>query len=150
MPHETDLLSRLIAEKHGSLRQLRDMGTRQLELVHAGTIAELLDVLSAKQRVLGRLQKIERGLDPFRSQDASARRWPSEEERLQCAPRIDECEALLVEIARQEKESQSELARRRDETAAQLEGVHKSIRARGAYASQPQPGLGRLDLSSEA
>ena len=149
MALETDLLSDLIDQKHACLRTLRDMGTRQIELVDAGAMSELLDVLAAKQRVLGRLQKIERQLDPFRNQDAGRRQWRSEDDRRQCARRIDECESLLAEIAGQEQRSRRELVRRRDETAAQLEGVNQAVRARGAYATASPGGVGRLDLSSE-
>lgn len=149
MPPETDLLNELIGRKHACLRRLREMGNRQLELVRAGTITELLDVLSAKQRVLGQLEKIERQLDPFRNQDAAGRRWQSEDERRLCARRLDECQALLAEIAAQENESRRELVRRRDLAAVELEGVHRAVRARGAYHAQLPPGPGQIDLLSE-
>ena len=147
---DSDLLDRRIAEKHDCLCELRDMGERQLELVHAGAVEGLLDVLAAKQRVLARLQKIERDLDPFRKQDDGRRTWRSEEARRRCARRLEECESLLAEIVGQEKESQDELTRRRDQVASQLEDVHQALRARGAYAAPPQQGAGQLDLLSEA
>ena len=147
MSHDTELLSRTIDEKHACLRQLRDMGKRQAALVQAGTMTELLDVLSAKQRVLNRLQRIQRALDPFRDQDAAERRWPSEDDRRRCARQIDECEAMLAEIAAGEKACQQELIRRRDETAVQLQSVEHAISARGAYIDRPQTVGSRLDLT---
>jgi len=147
---DTDLLDRLIGEKHDCLCELREMGERQLELVHAGAVEGLLDVLVAKQRVLAQLQKIERDLDPFRDQDAGGRTWRSEEARRRCARRLEQCASLLAEVVGQEKESQDELIRRRDLVASQLEDVHQALRARGAYAASPRPAAGQLDLLSEA
>ena len=149
MPHNVDLLSELIGRKHECLRQLRDMGARQMELVRAGTITELLDVLSAKQRVLNQAQRIERQLDPFRNQDAAARRWHTEEQRRQCARQLDECEAFLSQIVDQEKQSQYELVLRRDQAADQLQGVHQADRARAAYVRRLDGGTGQIDLSAE-
>jgi len=125
------------------------MGQKQLELVGKGTMTELLDLLSTKQRMLGELQRIERALDPFRGQDPQTRRWHSPEQRRQCARELAECESLVGEIVERERQSQRELTRRRDEVAAQLEGLHRAARARGAYADHPRPGASQIDLSSE-
>lgn len=149
MSQNTQLLGQLIAQKHECLRLLRDMGTRQFEMIEAGTITELLDVLSAKQRVLGRLQKIERQLDPFRNQDADSRRWASEAERQHVSRLLDECEKLLAEIAEQERRSERELTRRRDEAAVQLEGMHRAVLARRGYTIQTQNDVSQVDFCCE-
>ena len=60
------------------------MGKRQMEFVADGEMTQLLDVLAAKQRVLGNLQRVERGLDPFRGQDPETRVWRSTEARAEC------------------------------------------------------------------
>ena len=44
-------------------------------------MTQLLDLLAAKQQMLNDLQRIERGLDPFRSQDPDLRQWPNPESR---------------------------------------------------------------------
>ena len=146
---ETDLLADLIGRKRDCLVQLRDMGLRQFELVQEGSMTELLEVLAVKQRVLFALQKVERSLEPFRGQSPESRHWRSPEARVQTARRLDECEALLGEILKREKQSEQELIRRRDETAAQLQGVHAAGRARGAYLSPFDSAPAQLDLSSE-
>lgn len=147
---ETDLLAELIGRRCDCLRELRDMGRWQLELIGKGTMTELLDLLSTKQRLLGELQRIERGLDPFRGQDPQARRWRSPERRQQCARQLEECESLVEEIVDRERQSERELTRRRDEVAAQLQGLHRAGQARGAYTAQPGPGVSQIDLSSES
>jgi hypothetical protein len=92
---ETDILAQLIAAKHACLTQLRELGQKQLELIEAGSLTALLDLLSVKQRPLRELQRLERALDPFRGQDPARRRWQSSEQRAACAAQIEQCNALL-------------------------------------------------------
>jgi hypothetical protein len=146
---ETDLLGDLIRRKRSCLVQLRDMGGKQLELVRAGNITDLLELLAAKQHVLIRVQQVERQLDCFRGQDPQQRRWRTPEARQECAADLAECEGLLAQIMTQEKQSEQELIQRRDEAAAQLEGVHTASQARVAYLAQPPLAAGYLNLVSE-
>ena len=74
---ETDILVQLIRAKHACLTQLRDMGRRQLELVDAGNLTGLLDVLSAKQRPLAELQRVERAWTRSGRKTREGRRWQS-------------------------------------------------------------------------
>ncbi len=143
----TDLLGDLIRRKHNCLLHLRDLGARQLGLVRQGSMDELLDVLAAKQQLLVELQRIERGLDPFRGQDPEARAWRSPDDRQRCAEELARCDALLAEIMAQEKQSEQELIRRRDEAARRLQGAHTAAQARQAYAAGP-PAPAGLDLTS--
>lgn len=150
MTLETDTLADLIARKQQCLLGLREMGRRQRELVQRGEITLLLDLLSCKQGALFELQRIERALDPFRHQDPEGRRWRSADDRRCCAGRLAECESLLGEIVEQEKQSERELVRRRDEAAARLLGAHSASHARGAYTSSFDPHGTQLDLLSES
>ena len=59
---ETDMLVQLVRAKHSCLVQLRDIGRQQLDLIDQGNIPGLLALLSAKQRPLMDLQRIERAL----------------------------------------------------------------------------------------
>ncbi|MHC4400130.1 MAG: hypothetical protein ACYTG0_10665 [Planctomycetota bacterium] len=147
---ETDSLAELIRRKLDCLAQVLELGRKQLALVEADRMSELLDVLAAKQRLLVELERIEKGLEPFRGQDPEVRPWRTPEARRACANQLRQCEALLGEIVRQERQSERELIRRRDEVAAQLQEAHRASQARGAYTAQAQPELSRLDLASEA
>lgn len=148
--YETDVLAELIGRKEDCLLQLWEMGKKQLEFVREGRMTALLDVLSRKQRTIGNLQQVERALDPFRGQDPGERRWRSAEARQGCVGKLAKCESLLREILAGERESEGELAQRRDETAKQLQGAHLAGQARGAYTTTAQPGASRIDLSSES
>lgn len=145
---ETDLLSDLIHQKRSCLVQLRDMGGKQLELVRDGDITHLLELLAAKQHVLAHLQQVQRQLNHFRNDDPETRVWRTSQNRQQCAGEQAECERLLAQIVIQEKQSEQELIRRRDETAAQLAGVHSAGRARGAYLAETGVGVAQLDLQT--
>ena len=149
LPTDTNTLAKLIAAKHDVLVQLRQLSRQQLDLIDEGDMSKLLVLLSAKQSLLGQLQKVERQLDPFRSQDPEGRRWESSQLRQQTRQTAERCEGLLGEIMMIEKQGESDLVRRRDAAAHHLQGVHTAARARGAY-SQPNADHGRrLDLSSE-
>jgi len=146
---ETDRLAALIDAKHACLGELHAMGRRQLELVRDGQMTTLLEVLAVKQQAIARLQQIERALDPFRSQAPESRRWRRAEDRARCASRLAECDALLAQIVAQEKEGESELRRRRDETARQLEGTHNAAQARRVYLDAAPRGASRFEATSE-
>jgi len=148
-PLETEVLADLIGAKCVCLTQLRDMGRRQFELIDAGDVDALLDLLAAKQAPLMKLQRIERALDPFRDQNPEKRSWQRPQDRRHCAEQLRQCEALLSEIVSQEKCSEGLLIRRRDEAAAKLQGAHLADRARGAYTSQPRGAVNQLDLLSD-
>jgi len=113
-------------------------------------MAELLDVLAAKQRSISELQRIQRELEPFRDQAPEGRRWRTPGDRQECAEKVRRCEALLAEIMGQEKRSMDELILRRDDAATRLQGVHRASQARGAYTTGPDPAAGQLDLLSES
>ena len=149
-PTDTKTLAELIDAKHDILVQLRQLSRRQLELIGEGDMNRLLVLLSAKQTLLGQLQKIERRLDPFRNQAPESRRWTNPEQRQKTRQAAERCEALLGEIMMIEKQGESELVRRRDTAADQLQGVHTATHARGAYSARQADQGRRLDLSSES
>ena len=145
---ETDVLAELIRAKYDCLSQWRDMGKRQLELIEGGDMPALLDVLAAKQRLLGKVQRIEKALDPFRDQDADSRPWRTGEDRRLCAEQLQQCEILWREIVSREKCCEGVLRQRRDEAATRLQGAHYAAEARGAYTAAPQDHVNQLDLHS--
>lgn len=147
--YETDRLAELISARHEVLVHLRELSRRQLDLIGAGDVNRLLVLLSAKQTLLERLQTVERQLDPFRRQDPDGRRWRSPQAREKTRQTAERCERLLGEVMLVEKQGESDLIRRRDEVARQLEGMHHASRARTAYHDAGGAGL-QLDLTSES
>jgi hypothetical protein len=145
--NDTAALSERMDQKHELLVQLRDIGLRQLELIASGDMNQLLRVLAVKQRLLGLLQAVERSLDPFRSDDPEGRIWESPAARERCADTAQRCEALLRTIVEQERESESHMTVRRNETARRLRDIQHAADIHRAYADDPVQRAGQLDLS---
>jgi flagellar biosynthesis/type III secretory pathway chaperone len=146
---ETDVLADLIGKKLAILEQLRDLSRRQSDLIEDSDVQRLLSVLSAKQTLLNELQRLQRQLEPFRQQDPESRRWRSPQDRQRCRQLAERCEALLGEIMLVEKQSESEMVRRRDAAVARLEETHSSAEATRAYIGSTPTVRRSLDLSSE-
>jgi hypothetical protein len=145
-PLDTDILGQLVRAKRTCLAQLRGMGQRQFDLIESGNMTALLDLLSAKQRPLMELRRIELALDPYRGQDPEKRRWRSAADRAACAREVQDCEELLREIVERERQCEATLVERRDEAAVRLQGFHAASQARGAYVAAPQVEVRQLDL----
>lgn len=145
---ETDLLAELARRRHECLLQLRTLGGRQLALIEAEDMSQLMGVLAAKQRLLGELNELERGLDPFRRQRPNERSWRSGELRRQCADLIARSEAVFAEIIAGEKQGELRMQQHRDQAAARLQGARAATHARSAYVGDASYST-RLDLSSE-
>lgn len=145
---DTDLLLDLIGQRQHCLEQLRTLGSRQLELIDAQDMTQLLHVLAAKHNVLAQLQQLERRLDPFRGQEPRTRRWRTPELHERCARSIAVSDELLRDVLEQERVAEVNLRRHRDEAAARLHGAQLASHARGAYTQQG-PHRGRLDVISE-
>jgi flagellar biosynthesis/type III secretory pathway chaperone len=145
---DTDVLAELIGKKLGVLEQLRSLSRRQSDLIAAGDIQRLLSVLSAKQTLLSELQKLQQRLEPYRQQDPESRVWRTPQDRDRCRRLVERCEALLGEVMLIEKQSESEMAQRRDAALARLQESHSSVEATRAYLRPSAVQRGSLDLSS--
>ncbi len=146
---ETDLLAELIGKKLAVLEQLRDLSRRQSDLISDGDIQRLLSVLAAKQTLLNEVHKTQKRLEPFRKQDPETRRWRSPADRERCRQLAERSETLLGEIMLMEKQSESEMVRRRDDAATHLRNVNTSAEATRAYVDASRPPQPTFDLSSE-
>lgn len=147
---DTGQLSQLLEEKFECLSQLRDLGDRQLERIDADDMTALMRVLSAKQRLLGELQAIERRLDPFRGQAPHERQWASAAERARCGELMARCQQLFSEIVSQERNAETNLIRRRDDAEKRLQGMHVAAGAQRAYLQAEAWNASSLDLSTES
>ena len=161
----SEKLADLIAKRRLCLVKLRDLGQKQTELIAAGEMGALVRSLSAKNQWIVAAQAIEKELAPFHAQDPAERVWASTAQREQCAEQADECQDLLDEIMRLERENEQKMTQRRDHVAQQLQTAHSAGAARAAYQAQqkrivpgPQTPIqfnvptsrGQLDLQSNA
>lgn len=137
-----------LEKKRTLLTHLLAVGRQQLDLITAGDLTSLLKMLASKQRVLDGLQLVQQQLAPFFALEPQDRRWANGAEREQCAALVDQCEAILVEIMELERRCEKQLTIRRDDAAAELQGMHQSAQVRGAYESAPGNMHSSLDLST--
>lgn len=145
---DTTRLGQLVEARHNFLKNLHELGQRQLESIEAGDFTLLMRILGGKQRLIESLQQVEAQLQPYRGQDPQLRRWTSSAEREQCARLAAASEQILLQIVAQEKQSEALLAAGRDRAAQQLETANRATQARGAYAFENLSAVGQLDLSS--
>ena len=145
---ETDLLAELAAQRHNLLEQLRALGERQLELIDAVDMTQLIHVLSAKHHLLAELQQVEKRLDPYRGQDPELRTWRNAKVRAECADLVARSEQALKEILEQERLGEARMREHRDAAAARLRIAHAAGHARTEYAKTALP-AGQIDFSTE-
>lgn len=129
----TDSLARLVQQKRRLLEQLVQLGRRQGELIEAGEIASVVQLLSGKQQLIAGLQSVEQCLDAFRQEDPDARVWPSPAARTACQADSHACNALLAEVIATEQKHEKSMGDRRDEVGAQLRQAQSAHAASSAY-----------------
>lgn len=139
----TDRLAKLVEAKLSCLTQLRDLSSKQLDLIRRSEMSVLMNVLAAKQRTLTTLQRLEAAIDPYRDENPEERPWRTPELRSRCSENNTRCDTLLQEIVKIEKESEATLVSRQAEVSHALQGMHAASEARGAYADDAtEPGGG--------
>ena len=144
------VLSELFAERRSILGHLIAMGQRQMELIAADRMGELMSLLAEKDQPLSRLSEISALLRQAAGEDAHARSWESAQLRQQCREDQDACEQLHVDLLAIEAECESALGESRNRIRSQLERMDSSRAAAASYATAEasNPTGNRLDLSS--
>ncbi|MGD9126228.1 MAG: hypothetical protein PVH19_02515 [Planctomycetia bacterium] len=145
--YETDQLAELVTTKLKCLIELREMGVRQQKCIEDEKMSDLIKVLGAKQTLINRLGQIERAMDPFRTDDPESRVWRSPENRAECRKNVEECDAILAQILEGERQSESILRVRRDETAEKLQSSYASSVTRTAYAEAQPRATSQIDFT---
>lgn len=148
MSEQSAQLAGLVDARCACLRQLHELGARQLESIAGGDFTQLMRILAGKQRLLAQLEVIERSLDPFRRQAPDARSWSSPAERERCANVAAECQRLLAAVVIQEKQSEQRLVEGRKRAALELAGANSAAQALSAYENAGAASPSQLDLSS--
>jgi hypothetical protein len=131
----TSQLAALIEAKLQLLEVLARLGKRQLELIEAGNMADLIKLLAAKQTVIQQLQRVERQLDPYRDENPDQRVWPSAAARANCQARAERCNAALAHTLNLEKQAESAMNVRREQAAESVAAAQSAADVRSAYGS---------------
>ena len=144
-------LTALINERHEILTRLLELGNRQLGVIAAGRMSELMRLLAEKQAPLQRLGQISKELQTTAGEDPAQRAWPSPDAREQCRQAQDECERMHIDLLAIEAQCETALNECRSSAQQELDQFDASRRAANQYAhTQTTPTSGaRLDLSSD-
>lgn len=132
-PTRAGTLARLVQQKRQLLEQLVKVGHRQGELIEAGEVASLVQLLSSKQQLIAGLQAVEQGLDGFRAEDPETRQWPTPAARAACQADSKACNALLAEVIAAEQRHEQMMTERRDAIGTQLRQAQSAHAASTAY-----------------
>jgi hypothetical protein len=146
MPLHSDYF-RTFQDRRQCFADLLELSRRQLQLVETDDYPQLLGLLGGKQQILGRLEAI--SIREPRLWDE----WRRERDRVAVATRqaceqtLADTEVLLAELLEHERISTDTLARRREQTARQLQAVAGGSRVNQAYRDCLAPATHRhLDL----
>jgi len=144
-------LSDLIGQRWSTLRELIDIGNRQITAIDAGRMSDLMRLLSEKQSPLNQLTEIAAMIRIAADDDPKARTWESEQARVACRDQQEECEKMHLELLAIEAECETALTNSRASIQQKLDRVDAGRQAATSYAhshATPTSG-GRLDLSSD-
>jgi hypothetical protein len=139
----------LFTQRREHFFELLQLSKGQLALVEADDHAQLLTLLGAKQRIIGRLEELgQRRPDMWQE-------WRRDRDRLlpdarrSCEETLAETETLLAELLENERVSTETLARRRDATQRELRSVMHGSRVNQEYRDSLAPATHRhLDVGN--
>lgn len=138
----TEALARLVSQKRRLLEQLAALGRRQGELIAAGEIPSLMQLLGGKQQLIAGLRVVEQGLDAFRHEDPESRAWPTPAARAACQTDAEACNRLLAETLATEQQHEALMTERRDQIGKQLtqtQSAHTASTAYKPHLRSPRP-----------
>ncbi len=144
-------LLELMEQRWSTLCELLEIGNRQIAAIESERMSELMRLLSEKQMPLNRLAEIAASIRQAADDDPANRQWDSEETRVRCRQRQDECEQLHLQLLAIEAECETSLIESRDFIQQRLDRVDAGQQAANSYAhalATPTQG-GQLDLSSD-
>lgn len=143
-------LSSLVDQRWLTLRELKEISSRQMDAIRGSRMGELMRLLSDKQQPLHRLAALAEQLRAAQRDDPHERCWESDAQRARCRQQQEECEQMHLELLAIEAECETALQQSRDSLQQRLERVDGGRTAANGYARSDQVFTtgGRLDLSS--
>lgn len=146
---QTDIRLLLAQKRLQALEQLHRLVRRQAELVEAGQLDELLQLLQgAKQRALLAWGQIEK---KWRETAREQLPWDDPQQQRLCQEQLRQGRQVLERIVALEMQCEQCMQSRREELGRQIQQMHHSQQAAQAYSQGPQVASpGQLDLLSDA
>jgi anion-transporting ArsA/GET3 family ATPase len=138
----------VLKHRRAHCRDLLDLSRRQNRVIDASDYSSLLGILGQKQRILGRLDELNRRYPELSRQWTALRETGQPNLRSECQEIISETEAILAELVETEKVGAEQLCQRRDTTRRQLESIAEGVHVNDTYLDNVAPFNHRfLDLN---
>ncbi len=134
-----DEILEVLKHRRTHCRALLDLSRRQSQVIEASDYSSLLGVLGQKQRILMRLDEINKQYPELGSRWTTLRESADPDLRRQCDDVISEIEAVLAELMMTEKEGAEELSQRRDATRLQLASIAQGVHVNETYRDNVAP-----------
>jgi hypothetical protein len=139
----------LFVQRRQHFSELLQLSRGQLALVEADDHAQLLSLLGAKQRVIGRLEELGQHRPELWQEWRRDRDRLSPTQRSSCEATLAETESLLAELLENERVCTETLSRRRDATRRELQRVVHGSHVNQAYRDSLAPSTHRhLDVGN--
>jgi hypothetical protein len=135
---------RLFKVRQATFAELLRLSESQWDLIVDDNYEGLLDVLGAKQRLLGRMEELTTAYPAIVDRWRSARDALGAPLRQECEQILDATERVLARLSEREQHCGAELERRRDHTRTELRRVTGGMEAAGAYHDSTAPSTSRL------
>lgn len=129
------LLIDTLTQKRDCCRHLLELATRQQEPIRSGEMHALMEVLGNKQRVLGRMEEVQRRLAPLADLWQSRRETLEPDARNHCEELLTETEQLLARLIEQEKLCEQGLIQMRKSAMEQLQEADSGSKLNEAYST---------------
>ncbi len=133
----------VMKKKRQHFRSLLDLSRRQRGLIDSSEFSQLLTVLGQKQRLLGRLEELNKQYPDLRSLWGAQKETGDPEWRDDCEHVLAETEVILAELLQEEQQSTDHLAKRRDDTRKELQTVSQGTAVNEAYRDSLAPSTHR-------
>ena len=152
-PWAVELLE-LLARQHGLYRELHKLAQRQRGLIGAEDPTALLNVLSARQKLIDELAEINRRLEPARADWKRIEQTLTTEQRRRASRLLEQVGDLLTVILAADEADSQTLSARKAVAARQIQSTAASAQVQAAYrraagaVGRPDTG-GALDRSSD-
>ena len=139
-----------LSQKRDCCRALVSLAKRQRVQISAGDLGPVLEVLATKQRVMGRMDEIQRRLTCFSQGPQSWREGIDRQQQRRCQSVLDETERLLADLLEIEKHCEEELVRFREAAAEQLRNTDAGRQLNRAYLDETAAPTNRfVDLEAD-
>jgi hypothetical protein len=135
---------RLFKVRKATFAELLRLSESQWDLIVDDNYEGLLDVLGAKQRLLGRMEELTTAYPAIVDRWRGARDALESTVRHECEQLLETTERILGQLNERERHCGTELERRRNLTRGELQRVTGGMEAAGAYHDSTAPSTSRL------